>query len=49
MIEILDAIKSHSPLNKDEFILQDVQRDGNCFYRTLPLFYSKEESNYSFF
>ena len=49
MSEILKIIKEHGDLIKDDFIIQDVGRDGNCFYRSLALFYTNDESNYQIF
>ena len=49
MENILKEIKAHKPLNKDKCSILDVKRDGNCFYRTLSLYFSTEESQYKFF
>ena len=49
MSDIYNLILSHKPLDKNLFENIDVGRDGNCFYRTLSLFFTNEESHYKFF
>lgn len=45
----LNEIKADKPLNKDICSISDVSRDRNCFYRTLSLYFSNDESHYKFF
>ena len=49
MYELYNLIISHKPLNHNLIEIIDVCRDGNCFYRTLSLFYVSDESQYIFF
>ena len=49
MSDIYNLILSHKPLDKNLFENIDVGRDGNCFYLTLSLFFTNEESHYKFF
>jgi hypothetical protein len=49
MSDISIKIKEHKEINKDLLEIDDVERDGNCFYRTLSLYFTKDETHYSFF
>jgi len=49
MSDIKDKILSHQNLEKDIFDIKDVSRDGNCFYRTLSLYFTNDESYFKFF
>jgi len=49
MLDIFSKIKEHKEIKKNLLEINEVERDGNCFYRTLSLFFTKDESHYSFF
>ena len=49
MEKIFKDIKEHKSLNKDICEVIDVGRDGNCFYRSLSKYFTKDESYYNFF
>ena len=49
MSDIYNIIISHKPINHNLVEIIDVSQDGNCFYLTLSLFYTKEEFHYKFF
>ena len=49
MADIKSLIISHQNLNKDLFKIIDVGKDGNCFYRTLSLYFTNEETYFNFF
>ena len=49
MDNILLAIKEHKELDKEVLEIKDVQKDGNCYYRTLSLYFTDTESKYPFF
>ena len=46
MENITQIIKQHLNLSKDICNIIDVGRDGNCFYRTLSLYFTGDESHY---
>ena len=45
MTDILDLIKNHKKINKELVEVQDVGGDGNCYYRTLSLYFTNEQSH----
>ena len=49
MDNLLEIIRNHKELNKDFIDIKDVQKDGNCYYRTLSLYFTDNESKYPFF
>lgn len=49
MTDIKNVIISHQNLNKDLFKIIDVGHDRNCFYRTLSLYFTNEETYFNFF
>ena len=49
MADIKQIILSHKNLDKDLFDIKDVCRDGNCFYSTLSLYFTNDESYFKFF
>ena len=49
MEDILSDIKNHKDLPKEICNITDVDRDGNCFYRALSLYFTKDESFFNFF
>lgn len=50
MAEIIEFLKNHKSIKKDLVEkIQDVIGDGNCYYRTLSLNFTNEESYYKFF
>ena len=49
MSDISTKIKEHIEINKDLLEINDVERDGNCFYHTLSLYFTTDETHYSFF
>ena len=46
MENITQIIKQHLNLSKDICNIIDVGRDRNCFYRTLSLYFTGDESHY---
>ena len=49
MVDIKDKILSHQNLDTGIFDIKDVCRDGNCFYRTLSIYFTNDESYYKIF
>ena len=49
MADIKSLIISHQNLNKDLFKIIDIGKDGNCFHRTLSLYFTNEETYFNFF
>ena len=49
MSDIYTKIKEHEEISKDLLEINDVERDGNCFYRTLSLYFTNDEMHFSFF
>ena len=49
MNDINDLLKNHKTINKELVQIKDVIGDGNCYYRTLSLYFTNEESYYKFF
>ena len=46
---ITTSIKAHKEINKELVEIYDVGRYGNCFYRTLSIYFTNVENFYSFF
>ena len=44
MEDITNLIKAHKEINKELVEISDVGLDDNCFYRTLSLYFTSEES-----
>ena len=49
MAQVIDLIINHKKLDKDLFEVKDVDGDGNCYFRTLSLHFTQEQSYYQFF
>ena len=49
MSDIYTKIKEHKEISKDLLEINNVERDGNCFYRTLSLYFTNDEMHYAFF
>ena len=49
MANDLELIKNHKNLNKELFAINDVDRDGNCYFRILSLYFTNDQSYYQFF
>ena len=49
MAKIFENLKNHKPLKKDLVNEYDVIGDGNCYYCTLSLYFTKYESYFNFF
>lgn len=49
MKKILEIIKKHEEIDKDSVVIIDIDRDGNCYYRTLSLYFTNDESYNNFF
>ena len=49
MSDIYTKIKEHKEISKDLLEINNVERDGNCFYRTLNLYFTNDEMHYAFF
>ena len=47
MENIIKNIRQQMKVSKDICNIIDVGRDGNCFYRTLSLYFTGDESHYS--
>ena len=48
MGRIIEIIKKHEEIDKDSVDIIDVDHDGNCYYRTLSLYFTYDESYYNF-
>ena len=49
MTDVFNLIKNHKQINKELLEVHDVDRDGNCLYRTLSLYFTNDQSHYKFF
>ena len=49
MEKIIEIIKKHEEIDKDSVDIIDVDHDGNCYYRTLSLYFTNDESYYNIF
>ena len=52
MARLLENIKKYEEIDKHSVDIIDVDRDGNCYYRTLStlsLYFANDESFYKFF
>lgn len=49
MSNILEQIKLHTLIDKDLVDIEDVKKIGTCYYKTISLCFTKDESYFNFF
>ena len=43
---LLNKIRNKQPINQEEIIITPILGDGNCFYRSISLYLTNEQSNH---